>query len=66
MSAESLAVRVLLAIAVILPLAHVCAAAVRRLGQPPVIGEILAGIALVPACSAGCQEASTTGCSPHR
>jgi Kef-type K+ transport system membrane component KefB len=48
MSAESLAVRVLLAIAVILPLAHVCAAAVRRLGQPPVIGEILAGIALGP------------------
>lgn len=48
MGPELVAVRAILAIAVILPLAQVCAAVARRLGQPDVIGEIFAGIALGP------------------
>ncbi len=42
------ALRVLLALAVIVVASRVCGALLRRLHQPPVIGEVVAGIALGP------------------
>jgi Kef-type K+ transport system membrane component KefB len=40
--------RLLLDIAIVVAVAHVCGALLRRMGQPPVLGEILGGIALGP------------------
>ena len=48
MNTESVVLRVVLAIALIVALAHLLGQLARRLGQPAVIGQVFAGIALGP------------------
>jgi len=52
----------LLALAVIVAVCHLLAAVARRLGQPPVVGEILGGLVLGPSVLARCGRRDRPGC----